>query len=70
MFYPSGASGSEEQNLHHAAITVTNASSEPGVGQKQVERVLQQANELILADDASRRRRTTWPTRRPCGARA
>lgn len=50
VFYPERGPFSEEQNLQHAAITVTNASSEPGVGQKQVERVLQQANELILAD--------------------
>ena len=38
--------------LVHAAVTVTNASSEPGVGQKQVERVLRDAGELMLADDA------------------
>ena len=38
--------------LTHAAITITNASSEPGVGQKQVERVLREARELVLADDA------------------
>jgi hypothetical protein len=37
--------------LTHAAITVTNASSEPGVGQKQVERVLREARELVLAED-------------------
>ena len=38
--------------LTHAAITVTSASSEPGVGQKQVERVLREARELVLAEDA------------------
>ena len=38
--------------LVHAAVTVTNASSEPGVGQKQVERVLRDAGELRLPDDA------------------
>ena len=37
--------------LTHAAITVTSASSEPGVGQKQVERVLRDARELVLAED-------------------
>ena len=40
-----------ETPLTHAAITVTSASSEPGVGQKQVERVLREARELVLAED-------------------
>ena len=38
--------------LTQAAITVTSASSEPGLGQKQVERVLLEARKLILQDDA------------------
>ncbi|MCY3537158.1 MAG: DUF499 domain-containing protein, partial [Cyanobacteria bacterium MAG IRC3_bin_20] len=51
VFYPER--GPEpDVPLVHAAVTVTNASSEPGVGQKQVERVLRDAGELMLADDA------------------
>ncbi len=51
VFYPERGRWPEVA-LVHAAITVTNASSEPGVGQKQVERVLREAGELILPDDA------------------
>lgn len=51
VFYPERGPWPEVA-LVHAAITVTNASSEPGVGQKQVERVLREAGELILPDDA------------------
>ncbi|KKZ13991.1 MAG: hypothetical protein TQ37_02560 [Candidatus Synechococcus spongiarum 15L] len=51
VFYPERGPW-PEVSLVHAAITVTNASSEPGVGQKQVERVLREAGELILPDDA------------------
>ncbi|HBP53934.1 MAG TPA: hypothetical protein DD643_06155, partial [Synechococcus sp. UBA8638] len=49
VFYPER--GPADAPLVHAVITVTNASSEPGVGQKQVERVLRDAGELILPDD-------------------
>lgn len=51
VFYPERGPWPEAP-LVHAAITITNASSEPGVGQKQVERVLREAGELILPDDA------------------
>jgi hypothetical protein len=39
-----------ELPLSHAAITLTSSSSDPGVGQKQVERVLREARELVLAE--------------------
>jgi hypothetical protein len=51
VFYPERGQWSEVP-LTHAAITITSASSEPGVGQKQVERVLREARELVLAEDA------------------
>ena len=51
VFYPERGQWSEVP-LTHAAITVTSASSEPGVGQKQVERVLREARELILPEDS------------------
>lgn len=51
VFYPERGQWPEVP-LTHAAITVTNASSEPGFGQKQVERVLREAQELVLAEDA------------------
>lgn len=51
VFYPERGPWPEAP-LVHAAITVTSASSDPGVGQKQVERVLREAGELILPDDA------------------
>jgi hypothetical protein len=51
VFYPERGQWPEVP-LTHAAITVTNASSDPGVGQKQVERVLREAGELVLAEDA------------------
>ena len=51
VFYPQPCMG-RDVPLTHAAITVTSASSEPGVGQKQVERVLREAQELVLAEDA------------------
>lgn len=51
VFYPERGPWPEAP-LVHAAVTITNASSEPGVGQKQVERVLREAGELILPDDA------------------
>jgi hypothetical protein len=51
VFYPERGQWPEVP-LTHAAITVTSASSEPGVGQKQVERVLREARELILPEDA------------------
>jgi len=51
VFYPERGQWPEVP-LTHAAITVTSASSEPGVGQKQVERVLREARELVLAEDA------------------
>ena len=35
-----------ELPLSHAAITLTSSSSDPGVGQKQVKRVLREAREL------------------------
>ena len=51
VFFPGRGPWSEAPLLNHAAITVMNASSEPGCGQKQVERVLREARELILPDD-------------------
>ena len=52
--------------LNHATIAVTSASSEPGLGQKQVERVLRDAGELILQDDALPAP-TSWRTKPRCG---
>jgi hypothetical protein len=51
VFYPERGQWPEVP-LTHAAITVTSASSEPGFGQKQVERVLREARELVLAEDS------------------
>jgi hypothetical protein len=50
VFYPERGQWPDTP-LTHAAITVTSASSEPGVGQRQVERVLREARELVLAED-------------------
>ncbi len=49
IFYPDR--GPWDTPLTHATVTITNASSEPGIGQKQVERVLRDANELVLPED-------------------
>ncbi|MFM1798258.1 MAG: hypothetical protein RLZZ117_536 [Cyanobacteriota bacterium] len=51
VFYPERGQWPEVP-LTHAAITLTSSSSDPGVGQKQVERVLREARELVLAEDA------------------
>jgi hypothetical protein len=51
VFYPERGQWTDVP-LTHAAITVTSASSEPGVGQRQVERVLREARELVSAEDA------------------
>jgi len=50
VFYPERGCWPETP-LTHAAITATNASSEPGAGQKQVERLLGESGKLILPDD-------------------
>jgi len=50
VFYPERGQWAEVP-LTHAAITLTSSSSDPGVGQKQVERVLREARELVLAED-------------------
>ncbi|MFN9630194.1 MAG: ATP-binding protein [Cyanobacteriota bacterium] len=50
VFYPERGQWPEIP-LTYASITLTSASSEPGIGQKQVERVLREAGELVLAED-------------------
>jgi hypothetical protein len=50
VFYPERGQWPEVP-LTYASITLPSAGSEPGVGQKQVERVLREAGELVLAED-------------------
>lgn len=50
VFYPERGQWPDVP-LTYASITLTSAGSEPGVGQKQVERVLREAGELIFAED-------------------
>ena len=50
VFFPEPGTWSEAP-LSHAVITAASAGSDPGFGQKQVERVLRDAKELILPED-------------------